>query len=952
MPNPLFGSLSGTMENKGTIAIIIGTVLLLVNVGIAVTGTIDGIIEDAVADTVASGFDGLDEDGNENYTADFYGDESWLNASSEKAYFANNITNLELILADPTIEPTYEMIGPFIYYENTTREVLEFDYDEGSVTYSGFETFEWCGDCTWVDDDGQEHGSVSGDTVVNQINILWNTQRIAGMGSGIEYGEIFAKAMFAAKMIEFDLSNRAPSIWASEDIEAMAEAAGGGKYGNMNAELNVSAAAYSDPTGQTSIWTVAEDHDLAPIKTAFYTANDGYGNCIALTCDIGPLLIAGMGEPSETVTPARAALLGYSDWTSTPEDTAALDWAIYSMAASKFVEHGGGAEINNQTPNLKERWAEVSGLTLSFDETVENLLLNEDYGLLSSVDVQGIPLPGMVTGFLLPLQDYMSGSDDFALFEVMERYLVNPLEVLTLGQYVEPWVGTGAFGTPTEFELILNNQEGEMSSNDWWLASFGDLDPLAGTYIPIGLNRDSFSGMAGLTSEQSNLILNDPEIGLKTSFSGVFMYGELSGLAFPDDSGVQAVWDDSYVADLYGISEDEAKALRAWVSDFYFDTVMPVLLNYVTGNTPYYSMPISNWLYGWNDAVSSYFGFFSWNSLETNDTYFGSGYWENVSGYWENGIGEDDPDNDTWINATSTWIEGISTGDRSVYKMSTKGETKGQRMAQGYINSDGDGICDFDYAADGSFMGYDIQCEEGGEVYGMTEHLTWRAPHREEGAIGLLSSHAGNDDTIVAGTAGSLATPHDPFSLNVAGYAVATTEVGSKTTFKGIEMVEHTVTVDPANTQIQGKLIGSATYVDVLPGALPVYLEANIDLKVEPVTSAIMYGKAKVVFHLDTRGPGSMNPDLSDGSTESMPVFEIHTFSEIDDEGAKNITDSISDNLGPMGWTNFGGTAGTALTVLHTVVALLYVTSIALLAYGLSDPSTRAMLGFGKDEEA
>ena len=224
-----------------------------------------------------------------------------------------------------------------------------------------------------------------------------------------------------------------------------------------------------------------------------------------------------------------------------------------------------------------------------------------------------------------------------------------------------------------------------MSSNDWWLAAFGDLDPLAGTYIPIGLNRDSFSGMAGLTSEQSNLILNDPEIGLKTSFSGVFMYGELSGMAFPDDSGAQAVWDDSYVADLYGISEDEAKALRAWVSDFYFDTVMPVLLNYVTGNTPYYSMPISNWLYGWNDAVSSYFGFFSWNSLETNDTYFGSGYWENVSGYWENGIGEDDPDNDTWINATSTWIEGISTGDRSVYKMSTKGETKGQRMAQGYI---------------------------------------------------------------------------------------------------------------------------------------------------------------------------------------------------------------------------------------------------------------------------
>jgi hypothetical protein len=233
----------------------------------------------------------------------------------------------------------------------------------------------------------------------------------------------------------------------------------------------------------------------------------------------------------------------------------------------------------------------------------------------------------------------------------------------------------------------------------------------------------------------------------------------------------------------------------------------------------------------------------------------------------------------------------------------------------------------------------------------MTEHLTWRAPHREEGASGLLSANAGNDVTSLMGTAGSLATPNDPFSLNVAGYAVATTDVGNKETYKGIEMVEHTVNLNPANTQIQGKLIGSSTYVDVIPGALPVYLEANIDLKVEPVTNAIMYGKAKVTFHLDTRGPGSLNPDISEGSTESMPVFEIHTFSEIGDEDAKNFTGQVSDNLGPMGWTNFGGTAGTALTAVHTVVALMYVTSIGSLAFGLSDPGTRSMLGFGKDED-
>ena len=874
------------MENNGNIALGVGVILLLLNVGVGVSGVLDGVIEGNVETAVKDGYDGLDDDGNQDYTADF--DDEWMNASSTKAYYANSISNLEEVLAG-TSTPTYERVGPFIYYENTTREVIEYDYDEGSITYSGYETFEWCEDCTW---EGEK--SVSGDTVVNQINILWNTQRIGGMGSGIEYGEIFAKAMFAAQMIEFDLSNRAPSMWASDDIAAMASAAGGGKFGNMSAELAMATAAYSDPTGQTNLWTITDDHDLAPIKTAFYTANDGYGNCIALTCDIGPVLIAGMGAPSETVTPARAALLGYSNWTSAPEDTAALDWAIYSMAASKFVEHGGGADINSQTPQLKERLNEVSGLLIPDPGTLDNLLFNESVGLLTTFEVGGIPLPGMVVGLLLPLQ-----SGDY--FGAMTTYNLDLLKIASLADYVEPWVGLGLTGEPTEFELILTGKTGTMVSNEWWLTAFGDYDPLGGTYIPIGLNRDSFAGMADLTMEKSDFILNDPVIGLKSSFPGQFMYGELSGMSLPDSEGVAHTWDDAYVSNLYGISEQEASALRDWVSNFYFDTVMPVLLNFVTGNTPYYSMPISNWLYGWDDAVSAYFGFWSWNSLETNATYYGS--------------------------------DGISTGDWSVYKMSTRGDTLGQRMAQGYINSDGDGMCDYDYDSNGDFIGYDIPCEDG-QVYGMTEHLTWRAPHREEAASGLLSAHAGNDDTSLMGTVGSLASPNEPFNLNVAGYAIATSEVGSTTNYKGIEMVDHTVKLDPSNAQIQGKLIGSTSYVDVIPGALPVYLEADIDLKVEPITTAIMYGKVKVTFHLDTRGPGNLNPDLSDNSTESMPVFEIHTFSEIGDDDADSFKASVTDNMGTFGWTNFGGEAGAPLSYVHMAIAALYLASIASIGVG------------------
>ena len=73
-------------------------------------------------------------------------------------------------------------------------------------------------------------------------------------------------------------------------------------------------------------------------------------------------------------------------------------------------------------------------------------------------------------------------------------------------------------------------------------------------------------------------------------------------------------------------------------------------------------------------------------------------------------------------------------------------------------------------------------------------------------------------------------------------------------------MKSHSITIDPAVTQIQAKLIGSASYVDILPGALPVYFGSSVEIKVEPITQAAMYGKSVSVFNLDLRGPGHMNP--------------------------------------------------------------------------------------------
>ena len=119
---------------------------------------------------------------------------------------------------------------------------------------------------------------------------------------------------------------------------------------------------------------------------------------------------------------------------------------------------------------------------------------------------------------------------------------------------------------------------------------------------------------------------------------------------------------------------------------------------------------MNNWLYGWDDAVLEGLGRDSWVTLETNETYFGS--------------------------------DGLSTGDYTVYQMSTgtganNADNMEHGLLRGYINSDGDGLCDFKLDSDGNAE-FDVPCEAN-ETYGMTEYLPWRAPHNEAASYGLLS---------------------------------------------------------------------------------------------------------------------------------------------------------------------------------------------------------------------
>ena len=914
-------------QQKATAILTVGIMLIGINF-LALAPFVAGQVEAGVQDVVADGYDGYDDDGNKNYTTDY--DDEWLVSTSERVYFAYSLDNPDGVDAGEAHE--FTKMGPFIYEVTTTREIIDFDYDAGEMTYSEYDSFEWCETCTWIDDSGDSHNSVPGSTEITQVNILWNTQRIAGISTGIIYGEVFAKAGFANNMIATDLQNRAPSIWASEDISGMVDTFSLSLQATGMDEVNASilapsgvlSGAYVSATGGGTTSDILNNTQtfFPYADSILYGAQDpSTGICIALTCDIGPMLVAGMGAPDGgVVTQTRAALYGYAD---AGDDMAAIDLAVFALAGNTFLAHGGGADLT-QVTDLRQRLNEVSGVDITNPDVLNGVIFGTPdaeipNGLLSVSDYSGIPLNGIAL-FLLGAQG--------DLFGTMTTYGIGLTQLLGLSDYAGEWIGM--VGTPTEFEMILAGGQGTLNADDWWQISFGSEEPIAGGYIPIGLNRAEFQGTIDMDVAKVQEILYTSPYALTSDFASIFMYGELSGSTLPAEEGAETTdWNDAYVAGLYDISESDAAAVRSWVADFMFDQVIGALLGFQYGGSAYITQPVDNWLFGWRDIIVADVVYgepdnmaLGWVSLETNETYFGS--------------------------------DSVTTGDYDVYVASTEGDNMGQRLRQGYINSDGNGFCDFKLNSDGTMADADSSgmypCEAG-DLYGFTEHLPWRAPHRETSTLGLLSAHVGNDNTVVAGAVGGVADSDDPFRVNLVGYAMAESVPGDMETYKGIEMRAHTVNLDPSQNQIQAKLIGSASFVDVLPGALPVYFGSNVDIKVEPVTQVAMYGKSVSMFHLDLRGPGMLNPEMG---VDTHPVFEIHTFSEIADEDAETFQCRVLDNMEPMYWTDFGGSGDCELegtAVIDSVTAVLYVASIAMIAVGALAFGGMGPIAVSKDED-
>jgi hypothetical protein len=280
----------------------------------------------------------------------------------------------------------------------------------------------------------------------------------------------------------------------------------------------------------------------------------------------------------------------------------------------------------------------------------------------------------------------------------------------------------------------------------------------------------------------------------------VFLYGELSGMTPPIDfttmgPGTPMTWDTATIAALYGVDENAAAAMRAFMFGAIFGDFVPEFLIDSFGTSPYLTQEFNNWLLGWHDPVSAFLASgnpmdmtVGWTSLESNATYYGSG-----------GI----------VASTGTMYT-ICTGESD---SCDKGTT---------------------LAIDGS------------------SYFSWKDPAKEMNTFGLVSAETR------AGTIGGFLAEGDN-TVDLSGYATAPIVCDGTRTLKGIPVDTCTATLDPLTRNIQAKLLDTDTLLDAVPGALPVYFGSDVSMDVEQVSQAAIAGSSESYFYLDTRPITAMN---------------------------------------------------------------------------------------------
>ena len=788
------------MNTKAVALGIVGLLLFSVNLAV-ISPMVMEITEDALGTATVM----------DNET---WEDEEWLVSVSQRSFYAWNLTNAAELQDGAADDMEFEKVGPFTYNLTTKRDldcsVCGHNEDTGILTYREYNVYEWA-------------EGLSGDTQLTNINILFNAQKVGAIGTAIDTGAQFVRGAFTTDMLYVDLSERAPSIWVSDDLTGI----------DMSATL--------------------PSFDSAALDQVMNAARDPADSsiCIAMTCDIGPMLMVRLGVPDNgTGSIERATLFGYVG--ANDAETFARDNELYNEISTRFSNHGGGAVLESASmDDLNDRLEEMTGERIEDETTLQNLLFSGN--------------DGNPTGLLkCDSQNILCGSTDFLMkanddpFALKIELTVNP-EQYTFPfwalQSIGGWAGDWFLST-ANYEMILSGGNGKINADEWFYESFGSVDPINNEYITLGLNVGTDIGPLWSTVYGNQLIDLDAEVteglfngahSISGDFAMDFMYGEMTGFSVPMDEnyiptagGTVHVWDDAFVGELYNLDNNSASALRWLFSYTVFDQFLDPLLESFLDVTPYKTQSVNNWLFGWDDPLSG------WVSLEKNATYYGCQYDQNI----EDGFGTD-----CWTDSASVY---------SVFTGAVGNHEPGQLLFEDY-----------------------------------GEYLPWRTPARNQSAYGML------EPVNQSGVVSSYFPANQPARSNLGGYVVATSEVTGMGSVLGIETYTHKFTLDPLDNPIQAKLLGQENILDVFPGALPVYFGGEVTMQMEPNVNAAIAGDLESYFYLDTRDMsviGTSEPTMGD----LQKVFQISQNSSLTETQSEDFKNVVITNTQPYSyWTNF-----------------------------------------------
>ena len=626
--------------------LIAGIVLILLNVAALApmaTGAVEGAVEDNfesfTKDSVCADADCTEAEGD------------WASSTSPRDFYGYSITNLADVMANNTA-PTYERIGPVTYDITTTRTILDYDSAAGELTYNSVKSFACSADTV-----------VPCDTEVSQLNIAFQPAVIGATSALIGATMDATKAAFVTGMLAKDLESLQPgaasasamsstyagAVAAATDAggtEAMASAGIGNEFfHNTTTGFNVYFAAmnlstFNNATGQGEMLSYTDVFGATPSFTnltyAFTGAvMPGSGADVSLLSDVGTMVFAGhCGAYPTDLTNAtiRAKIWGYE--VEDNATTIANDHAMCYGIGGNFASNFGGGDPDwmlDTTGTAVNAATRLSYMGITMDNAAA-------MGMLF-----GAPGDDNITGLLEISDDktdngaakflgYMAAGNMTAAMNA-----TGVQDPTTLGQ-VAAWV-TGWFNDSTSLPMVLLGGSGAMTGSLFVNTTFGAEDPLNGGYLSTSLNigqEDGSSlwellgrGAIDLDPSLSGHILYNEDTGLTTQGGAVlFLYGELSGQTPPIFDGNSLPWNEATIATMYGVNESVSSAMRLLMmgdpakAGIYGTTAEAKVPGYLMsiGAMPYLTQSFNNWLLGWQDAATG-----GWLSLETNETYYGSG---------------------------------------------------------------------------------------------------------------------------------------------------------------------------------------------------------------------------------------------------------------------------------------------------------------------------------------